>query len=148
MARGNYRKGQIPYDFIALPKAVVTSAEWYALPPAAQVLALHLASQYTGKNNGRLTPAFEAMQRCGWTSKTTLISAKRSLLNASFIMLTRKGHAPRTAEWIGFTWWKLDWQDSMDIGKNGWPYLNFVSIEMARIDPNKGRTKPGFKNTS
>lgn len=139
MSRNEYRKGALPFDFVPLPKAVLNSAEWCALPFGARILAIDLAAQYTGKNNGRLTPAFEVMQRCGWVSKGTLIRAKKALLKASFVVLTRKGHAPRTAEWVGFTWWRLNYEGSMDVDPKYFPYLNFQTVQSARIDPNRGR---------
>lgn len=139
MSRNEFRKGALPFDFVALPKAVLTGAEWCNLPSGAMKLAVDLAAQYTGKNNGRLTPAFEAMQRHGWVSKGTLIRAKTALLEAPFVVLTRKGHAPRTAEWIGFTWWQLDFERSMDVDPKRFPYLNFQTVQSARIDPNRGR---------
>ena len=142
MGRSDYKKGGLPYNFLAIPKDVIDSDEWRNLPHAARVLLIDIASQYTGKNNGRLTPSFEAMRKLGWSSKTTLISAKRKLLEASFVVQTRKGHAPRTAEWVALTWWKLNWVESMDIGAVGFPYLNFMSLETRRIDPNKGRGRP------
>lgn len=146
MARNDHRKGKLPFKFIAIPRLILDSHEWHKLPPNAIKLALDLAAQYTGKNNGRLTPAWEAMQRRGWVSKGTLNRAKSALLEASFVVLTRKGHAPSTAEWIGLTWWKLDHHLSMDIGPKGLPYLNFAPVQLARIDPNVGRCASNSKH--
>lgn len=139
MSGSNYRKGALKFDFAPLPRAVLNGAEWCDLPTGARSLAIDLAAQYTGKNNGRLTPAFEVMQRYGWVSKGTLIRAKKALLEASFVVLTRKGHAPRTAEWVGFTWWTLNFEQSMDVDPKYFPYLNFQTVQSARIDPNRGR---------
>jgi hypothetical protein len=122
---------------------VVHSAEWQGLPFGARVLAVDLMGQYTGKNNGRLCPAWEAMQRCGWKSETTLLRAKRALIECSVVIHTRKGHRPRTSDWIGFTWWNLDWDKSMDIGPRDFPYLNFMKT--APIDPNVGRQQAKVK---
>jgi hypothetical protein len=143
MAKRNYDKGVLPFNFAAIPLDVIRSPEWQALPHSARALAIDLAAQYTGKNNGRLCPAFTVMERCGWTSKRTLIDAKRALLECPFVMLTRKGHPPRTAEWIAFTWWKLNYEQSMDIDPKKFPYLSFGNLE--RIDPNTGRGKPPTK---
>jgi hypothetical protein len=137
MAKRDHQKGSIPYQFAAMPMDVIRSPEWQALPHSARSLAIDLMAQYTGKNNGRLCPAFTVMERCGWTSKTTLIAAKRALLEAQFVVLTRKGHPPRTAEWIAFTWWQLNYEPSMDIDPKRFPYLSFVKL--SRIDPNEGR---------
>ena len=62
--------------------------------------------------------------------------AKLALFEMPFAIMTRKGHAPRTAEWMGFTWWKLDWDKTMDLDPREFPHLNFM--RMAR-DPNVGR---------
>lgn len=137
MARSEYRKGGLPFEFVPIPKDVLRSQEWHDLPPNVVVLVLDLALQYTGRNNGRLCPSFEAMQRVGWKSEKTLIRAKHVLLECSFVVHTRKGHLPRTADWVGFTWWRLDWEKSMDIEPRGFPFLNFVTVD--RIDPNPGR---------
>jgi hypothetical protein len=151
MSKNDYRKGAIPYQFVGLPKDVLNSPAYLALPPSAKELMLDLAVQYTGKNNGRLCPGFEVMQRRGWTSKHTLLRAKRALLRCQFVLQTRIGHPPRTAEWIGFTWWKLDAHPSMDFSVRGWPYLNFMpalSVVPKRhrypleIDPGGAKTAP------
>jgi hypothetical protein len=139
MAKRDFRKGGIPYEFAPIPKDVLNMPEFQALPSSAKALMLDLMGQYTGKNNGRLCPAFEVMQRAGWVSKGTLQRAREALLEAPFAVLTRKGHPPRTVDWIGFTWWKLDYDKSMDghIDPRSFPYLNFIKMVMA--DPNTGR---------
>ena len=144
MSKSDHRKGSLPFQFLALPKDVLLSAEFQALQASSKALMLDLMGQYTGKNNGRLCPSFEVMQRSGWKSKTTLIRAKVALLDCSFVALTRKGHAPRTAEWIGFTWWKLDQHPSMDITHKEFLYLNFTKVVMK--DPNTGRENANRNN--
>jgi hypothetical protein len=143
MSKRDHRKGMLPFRFVALPIEVIQSAEWQKLPHSARALAIDLMCQYTGKNNGRLCPGFPVMQKHGWKSKETLARAKKALLKCSFVIQTRLGHAPSTAEWIGFTWWKLDYDKSMDINPRCFPYLNFVSVE--RLDPNEGRVKPAVR---
>lgn len=135
-ARDYKKKGAIPYTFIAIPVEVLRSPEYQALPAGAKAMMNDLAAQYTGKNNGRLCPAYQAMQRCGWSSKGTVQRARDALLTASFVVHTRKGHPPRTVDWIAFTWWKLDYDRSMDghIGPKSFPYLNFM--EVPDRDPN------------
>lgn len=140
-----FKKGQLPYEFVALPKAILLSPEWQGLPPNTMRLALDLMGQYTGKNNGRLTPAFVVMQRQGWKSETTLIKAKRALLECSFVVHTRQGHAPHTTDWIAFTWWKLDWEKSMDIEPRGFPYLNFVKLVVLGSAPAPAKTLPALQ---
>ncbi|HYC42358.1 MAG TPA: hypothetical protein VEB70_05165 [Noviherbaspirillum sp.] len=144
MAKRDHVRGALPFHFAAVPLDVIRSKEWRGLPHSARALAVDLISQYTGKNNGRLCPAFEVMKAYGWASKRTLIDAKRALVECPFVVLTRKGHPPRTAEWIAFTWWKLDYEKSMDVDPKAFPYLNFLSVE--RIDPNQGRSPPEKSN--
>lgn len=132
-----FKKRALGFPFIPLPKDVVRSPEWTSLPSSAKALVIDLASQYNGNNNGRLCPSFEVMKRYGWSSKDTLARAKKALLTRSFIVMTRKGHPPRTAEWLGLTWWPLHWHESMDIKPTGWPWRNFMKPELH--DPNAGR---------
>jgi len=150
VARRDERYRGISFPFAAIPIEVLRSPQWIALPPSAVKLAMALAAQYTGRNNGKLCPAFEALANAGYTtSKPTLISAKRALFECDWCVQTRQGHAPRTADWVGFTWWKLDWEKSMDIEPRQFPYLNFIKAQIA--DPNRGRgeapkTVGGVKN--
>ena len=69
MARSKYRKGALSFPFVAVPKAILAGDDWARMTPRARVLMLDLMAQYSGANNGRLTPAFEAMQRRGWSSR-------------------------------------------------------------------------------
>ncbi|MBB1601068.1 hypothetical protein [Variovorax sp. UMC13] len=126
---GKYKKGALSFEFVPIPKEILLSAEWQSLPPNTVCLVMDLTAQYTGKNNGRLNPSFTAMEKHGWKSETTLIKAKRALLECSFVVHTRQGHAPHTSDWIAFTWWKLDWEKTMDIEPRGFPYLNFIKLQ-------------------
>lgn len=137
MARRDYDKGALPFGFLPIPKDVLDMSEFQSLPSGAKALMLDLMAQYTGRNNGRLCPSYEVMQRTGWTSKGTVQRAKEALLQAPFAILTRQGHPPRTVDWIGFTWWKLDFEKSMDVDPRSFPYLNFQRV--TPVDPNPGR---------
>jgi hypothetical protein len=143
-----YSKGAIPYEFVPVPKQVLRDPQYAALSSSAKALMLDLAVQYTGKNNGRLCPSFAVMQRCGWTSINTLLRAKRDLLECGWVMQTRIGHPPRTAEWLGFTWWRLDWEKSMEVSPQGWPYLNFALPVLPKRHPSGLKTAPGTAKTA
>lgn len=140
MAKRDYRKGQTEYSFVAIPLDVLRSDEYVSLGDAAKGLMMDLCEQYSGGNNGRLTPSWTVMRRRGW-HQHKLIRAKRELLQTSFCIMTRKGKAPQTAEWIGFTWWRLNYHRTMEVDPARWPYLNFMAVSNARIDPNQGREK-------
>lgn len=144
--RRDFRKGMLTYPFVALPLGVLQSDEWAALPVAAVKLVIDLAAQYTGKNNGRLCPSYDVLQRHGWASKATLLRAKVAIHKTSFVIMTRRGHAPRTCEWVGFSWWRLDYDVTMDIDPKHWPHLNFMpALAAAKIDPNRRGERPPEK---
>lgn len=148
MARSDHRKGELNFPFVAIPKAILQGQDWPRMSARAIKLMLDLMAQYTGRNNGRLSPSWEAMQRCGWTSRDQLWKAKSELLGVPWAIETRKGRPPSTSAWVGFTWWPLHWHESMDVGPRDWPMLNFVSLADARIDPNEGREKLKRKTVS
>ena len=141
MAKRDHRKGALPFRFVAIPVPVLESSEYRALPPSARSLLVDLLMQFSGKNNGRLCISRMALGRYGWTSSDTLDRAKRALLSCQFILMTRKGRPPRTAEWVGVTWLPLDYDKSMEVDPRAWPYMNFQTIEAGAIDPNQGREK-------
>jgi len=141
MAKRDHRKGALPFKFVAIPVPVLESPAYRVLPSAARALLIDLLMQFTGKNNGRLCVSFVAMQRYGWTSARKLDKAKHELLATPFVLVTRKGKPPRTAEWVGVTWLALDYEKTMDVDPRAWPYLNFMTIEAGAVDPNEGREK-------
>lgn len=140
MSKSDYKRTKISFQFAAVPIDVLRSQEWIDLPPNAVKLAMALMSQYTGANNGKLCPGIEAVQRLGFRSRTTLANAKEALLACPFVFVTRKGRPPDTPEWVGFTWWKLNWEKAMDIDPREFPYLNFIKLGIK--DPNTGRGPP------
>ncbi|MPT37784.1 MAG: hypothetical protein E2603_04525 [Achromobacter sp.] len=141
MAKRDHRKGALPFRFVPIPIEVLESAEYRALPDPARSLLIDLLMQHTGKNNGRLTTSFIVMKRYGWSSADKLDRAKRALLECPFVIRTRKGCPPRTAEWIGVTWFQLSYDKSMDAGVLPWPYLNFMTLQSGSVDPNGERQK-------
>lgn len=141
MSKRDFKKGALPFQFVVLPRAVLESPEYRALPDSARSLLNDLLMQYTGKNNGRLSPSIIVMRRYGWTSSSKLVRAKSALLTCPWVLVTRKGKPPQTAEWVGVTWFKLDYDRDMDVDQKKWPYLNFLTIQACSIDPNQGREK-------
>ena len=113
MARSRHRKGSIPFAFVAVPMAVLKGNEWRHMSDRARVLMFDLMAQYTGKNNGRLSPSLAAMRERGWTSCDQLAKAKAELLACPFAIETRKGRPPRTGRgsashggrWTGTSPW-------------------------------------------
>lgn len=57
---------------------------------------MDLVAQYKGDNNGDLCAAWTLMKKRGWRSRDTLSKARRELLKAEWIIVTRQGgrHLP------------------------------------------------------
>src|SRR4051794_19880118 len=101
MAKRDYRKGAIPYAFVAIPKAVLRSPEFAGLDASAKSLLLDLAVEYNGRNNGKLDASFTRLSRdCGWSARNTLIRARRLLAKCSFAVVTRSGRPPEVPTWF------------------------------------------------
>lgn len=83
-------------SFVALPHAVLRSQSFASLRPHAVKLAIDLLAQFKGDNNGDLCAAWTLMKKRGWRSRDTLSKARRELLNAEWIMVTKQGgrHSP------------------------------------------------------
>ena len=93
MARSRKRdKGRCESGrFIRIPVSVMDSPDFKKLSGAALKLLLALCYQYKGNNNGDLTTAFTVMRAYGFTSKGTLDRAKKQLLEAGLIVMSRQG---------------------------------------------------------
>ena len=56
---------------------------------------MDLATQFKGFNNGNLCLAWSLMEKRGWKSRDTLNKARRELLDADLILVTRFGDRKR-----------------------------------------------------
>lgn len=61
------------------------------LSPYAKSLLLEFTSQYNGYNNGDFSASFKQMKEKGWNSSVTLNKAKKELIDAELIIVTRQG---------------------------------------------------------
>ncbi|HZQ71698.1 MAG TPA: hypothetical protein VFB08_02180 [Burkholderiales bacterium] len=100
--------------FVALPHAVLRSAEFAALSPFAVKALMDLLAQYRGDNNGDLSAAWSAMAQRGWRSRDSLGKGIAELRDASFIVVTRQGAAggigkKRVPTLYGVTCYEVDW---------------------------------------
>lgn len=75
---------------------VLRSQNFSRLSPHAIKLMMDLLAQYKGDNNGDLCLAWTLMKKRGWRSRDTLSKARRELLNAEWIIVSRQGgkHLP------------------------------------------------------
>lgn len=144
MAKSDYTRGQLEKlgGFVAMPFIVIDSAAYRALSPSAIKLLLDVARQYTGRNNGRLTPSYGLLRERGWKSSATLNQAKKELRESRLVTVTRQGTRKKdTCELWALNWFGLDWRKDMEIDPAGHDYMGFLDIQDAKIDPIPERRK-------
>lgn len=118
------------HSFLRLPHYILQSPEWAALSGNGIKLAMDVATQYRGQNNGDLCIAWAIMKPRGWRSQDTLNRAKRELLGASWIVCTRQG-GKHVASLYALTWEPIDACG----GKHDWPAERVASNAWQRRDP-------------
>lgn len=101
--------------FVALPHAVLRSAELANLSAFALKALVDLLAQYRGDNNGDLCAAWKIMATRGWRSRDSLGKALGELREKDFIVTTRQGMAgslaragKRVATLYGVTFYEID----------------------------------------
>jgi hypothetical protein len=77
--------------FTRLPHHVTRSKSWTQLNGWETKYLLDLMTQYNGKNNGDLSMHWEYLRERGWNSKETVNNARKALLSAGWIVVTRHG---------------------------------------------------------
>jgi hypothetical protein len=93
--------------FVMLRHDMVRSREWQALSGNAVKLAIHLAQQYNGSNNGDLSMSKADLIDAGWNSHTTALKARDELVEAGFVVITRHGYK-RVCNLYAVTWFAID----------------------------------------
>lgn len=93
--------------FVMLRHDMVRSREWQALSGNAVKLAIYLAQQYNGSNNGDFSMSKADLIKDGWNSQTTALKARGELLETGFIMITRHGYK-RVCSLYAVTWLAID----------------------------------------
>lgn len=107
--------------FVLLPHVVMDSPAYLNLSFSAIAILLDIARQYSGSNNGKLVLCDKALKRRGWNSHATITKAKRELIEAGLLFLTRQGYRPNKASWYALTWLTLDWVPEMEISRAAFP---------------------------
>ena len=134
MAKTDYRRGDLSGmgGFVPLPYSVLDSAAYLSLGPSAVKLLFDVYRQYSGKNNGSLSPCWELMQKRGWKSPNTLSNAKKELRASRLITVTRQGTkgVNGTAELWAVNWLSLDWRSDFDIDPKGHDHMGYVDLKI------------------
>lgn len=110
MTKKHYRKHGEKREgigYVALPHVILRSSEFAALSSKAVKLLLDLLSQYKGDNNGDLCCAWKLMEKRCWRSRDSLDQARKELLKAQFIVLTRQG-GRHVASLYAVTFYEID----------------------------------------
>lgn len=93
--------------FMAFPHSVTGHPKFIKLSVYAKALLFDIGHQFRGKNNGDLCLTWSMMRKRGWRSQTTLNKARKELLEAGFILLTRKGGKHQAALYA-LAWKNID----------------------------------------
>lgn len=137
MAKRDHAKGALSHlgQFVALSYAMMDSPAYMGLSHSAKVLLQDVARQYSGKNNGSLSPCWELMKDRGWRSPVTLNKAKKELRASRLITVTRQGtRGPKgKAELWAINWMRMDWHPDLEIGPQGQDYMGYVEL---KVNPN------------
>lgn len=97
--------------FAGIPHSVMEHPDYYNLSGNAIKLLLEIVMQYNGANNGKLCAVFSQLNKRGWKSQGTLDRAKKELLRANLITITKicmfgqNGKAPL---YFAITWQNVD----------------------------------------
>ena len=95
-------------SFYKIPRKVHRSADFRHLSSHAKALLISLVYQFYGNNNGDLTAAWTVMRdQHGFRSPTTLDRARKGLLDANLIKLSRQGGLGRCSLYA-VTWLQIN----------------------------------------
>jgi hypothetical protein len=84
-------KGRNGPSFVQLPHYVLQSQAWTRLSGWETKWLIDLMAQYKGTNNGDLSMPWSYLSKRGWHSRDTVAKARTGLLQAGWIVITRKG---------------------------------------------------------
>ena len=134
MAKRDYAKGGLSHlgQFVALSYTMMDSPDYMGLSSSAKVLLQDVARQYSGKNNGSLSPCWELMKARGWKSKDTHNNAKKELRATRLITVTKQGTTGPNGEpelWA-VNWMKMDWRPDFDIKPTAHDFMGFVELKI------------------
>lgn len=81
--------------FAALPHCLLESKVFIGLSQHAVKLLIDLLAQFKGFNNGDLCLSWSIMEKRGWKSRDTLNKARKELIDAELIIVSRYGDRRR-----------------------------------------------------
>lgn len=143
--QGNRQK--VKGAYLALPKTVIESPDFYQLSGLAVKLLIQIAQALNGRNNGDLSAGFNDMKRRGWNSKSTLAAKLKELIDAGFLVKTRQGYFQNPGsrcDLYAVTWLAIDEcvGKDLDIPATRAPYRSFAVEGKKMPSPHKGLSSP------
>jgi len=116
--------------FVGIPYIVVTHKDFNHLGGYAVKLLVQAASQYNGRNNGKICFVWSQMKEIGWRSKTTLTAAKKELIDNNLLIVSKYGgfkEGKGVTQFYALTWQNVDEIIGfhMDIEPTNKPIRNF-----------------------
>ena len=123
---------QTTNSFLSLPHHVLNHENFRCLSPRATKLAIDIAAQYRGSNNGDLCAPLSLMKKRGWNSSDQLDKAKKELVGKDVIRVARQGGLNK-CNLYALTWFPIDECK----GK-----LDIASTTIAPVDWKKGSPDP------
>ena len=146
MAGRSFKGSKYTEPFVGIVRSVFDCPAFWELSPHASKLLLELVGQFRGNNNGDLTVAWSVVSKRGWRSRTTLWRAKKELIDAGFVYVTRKGRMPSTCELLALTWFPLDVSNKFDCdaleGFRAKAYRDKTPLPMPTIKEKPDWTQP------
>ena len=98
---------QTTNSFLSLPHHVLNHENFRCLSPRATKLAIDIAAQYRGSNNGDLCAPLSLMRDRGWNSSDQLFKAKKELVEKGLIRVSRQGGLNK-CNLYALTWFPID----------------------------------------
>jgi len=98
---------QTTNSFLSLPHHVLDHENFRCLSPRATKLAIDIAAQYRGSNNGDLSATLSLMRDRGWNSSDQLDKAKKELVGKDVIRVARQGGLNK-CNLYALTWFPID----------------------------------------
>lgn len=103
--------------FVGIPYYVVISEPWARLKAPEVKLLVDLLMQYSGRNNGMLSPSYTLMKERGW-AKSSLYRAYVALVYHGFIVVTREGWKQRGCPTlVAITFYGIDESKKLEYDK-------------------------------
>lgn len=111
--------------YTPIPHELLDSQKFIGLSHIAKALLFDALRQHNGRNNGHIQLSEKWLKGRGWVSGETIQRARRELVSAGLLSVTRAGGLNRGATLYGFTWLDVSDYRGLDVPvgqfvKGGW----------------------------